>query len=72
MTYLVPIDDPDEITIKWHVDDVLSVRPDLTKDQAREVLYTVDLNHDASIGISWEVIEIIAENMFEPPKKPDD
>ena len=69
---LVPTGDPDEITIKWHVDDVLSVRPDLTKDQAREVLYELDHSHDASLGINWEVIEIVAENMFEPPKEPDD
>lgn len=69
---LVKEDDPDEITITWHVDDVLSVRPDLTKEQAREVLYELDHNHDANIGISWEVIDIIAEGMFERPKESDD
>ena len=69
---LVPLGDPDEITITWHTDDVLSVRPDLTKEQAREVLYELDHSHDANIGISWEVIDIIAEGMFERPKDPDD
>ena len=69
---LVKEDDPDEITIVWSTEDVLCTRPDLTKDQAREVLYELDHNHDASIGINWEVIEIVAENMFEPPKEPDD
>lgn len=69
---LVPTGDPDEITITWHTDDVLSVRPDLTKEQARLVLYELDHNHDANIGISWEVIDIIAEGMYERPEDPDD
>jgi len=69
---LVPTDDPDEISIVWSTEDVLSVRPDLTKEQAREVLYELDHNHDASIGISWDVIDIIAEGMYDRPKDPDD
>ena len=69
---LVPTGDPDEISIVWSTEDVLCVRPDLTKEQAREVLYELDHSHDASIGISWDVIDIIAENMFERPKESDD
>ena len=69
---LVPTDDPDEISIVWSTEDVLSVSPDLTKEQAREVLYELDHNHDASIGISWDVIDIIAEGMYDRPKDPDD
>ena len=68
---LVKEGNPDEITITWHVDDVLSVRPDLNKEQAREVLYELDHNHDANIGISWEVIDIIAEGMYERPEDLD-
>ena len=64
---LVPTGDPDEISIVWSTEDVLSVRPDLTKEQAREVLYELDHSHDASIGISWDVIFVVAENMHESP-----
>jgi len=69
---LVPLGDPDEITVKWHVDDVLSVRPDLTKEQAREVLYEIDHNHDACVGINWDVIDITASKMFPEQDEPDD
>lgn len=66
---LVPLEDPDEISIVWSTEDVLSVRPDLNKEEARKVLYELDHSHDATIGINWEVIDIIAEGMFEKPKE---
>jgi hypothetical protein len=53
-----------QISIKWHIDDVLSIRPDLTKSQASEVLEKLKENHDANIGINWEVIEIVSEMLF--------
>src|SRR6056300_1144277 len=54
----------DEITVTWSVDDVLEMRPNLTVDQAREVLHAIKHNHDASIGINWDVVVITADNMF--------
>jgi hypothetical protein len=69
---LVPTGDPDEISIVWSTLHVLCVRPDLTKEQAREVLYELDHSHDATIGINWDVIDIVANNMFEPPENPAD
>ena len=62
-------ENPDEISIIWSTEDVLCVRPDLTKDQAREVLYNIYHSYDATIGINWEVIDIIAEEMFGKPKE---
>ena len=41
----------------WHVDDVLSVNSDLSRDQARLVLTMAMDNHDANIGINWEVLQ---------------
>ena len=69
---LVKEGDPDEISIIWSTEDILCVRPDLTKEQAREVLYELDHSHDATIGINWDVIDIVANNMFEPPENPAD
>ena len=58
----------DEISIVWHIDDVLQQRPDLTKEQARKVLIAVKNNHNASIGINWEEIDYWIEECFpEPP-----
>jgi hypothetical protein len=48
----------------WHVDDVLNQRPDLTEDQAIEVLSRLAHNFDANIGINWEVIDSCAEYLF--------
>lgn len=48
----------------WYVDDVLSIRPDLTEEQAEDVLEKVADTHDCNIGITWEVIEIHANNLF--------
>jgi hypothetical protein len=42
----------------WHTDDVLSLNPKLSRDFARLVLQMAMDNHDATIGINWEVLEI--------------
>lgn len=55
---------PYAISIVWHVEDVLHVRPDLTKEQAAVVLESLHDNHDATIGINWDVIECHAESLF--------
>ena len=46
----------DTISITWHIDDVLELDDTLTKSQARQVLYLLKHNHDASVGINWDVI----------------
>lgn len=55
------------ICIKWHIDDVFSVRPDLTKQQACKVLEHVRKSHDANVGVNWDVIEIISDILFPEP-----
>ena len=57
----------EEYTITWHIDDVLSIRPDLTKEQASDVLYKACAKHDASIGVNWDVLDTIASWHY--PKK---
>jgi hypothetical protein len=50
----------DQISIVWCTEDVLhtaeEMNIELTTDQAREILGLLDRNHDANIGISWDVI----------------
>lgn len=46
----------DEITIKWHIDDIKSLDETLTDDQCREVLQLAMKNHDANIGINWDTL----------------
>jgi hypothetical protein len=53
-----------QIAIIWSIHDVQQIRPDLTDDQAWEVLQEVDRIYDAECGINWESIEIIAGDLF--------
>jgi hypothetical protein len=57
-------DDRDSITIEWHIDDVQEVRPDLTDEQAREVLFAAKRYHDAEQGINWDVLKAHADFIF--------
>lgn len=54
----------DEISITWHIDDVLERRDDLTPEQCRMVLQRIADNHDAEIGVNWDVIDCVAEVLF--------
>jgi predicted nucleic acid-binding Zn-ribbon protein len=53
--------DEDTIVIAWSVEDVLSIAPDLTVEDARDVLAMALHNHDANIGIRWDVLEVWAD-----------
>jgi len=55
------------IAIVWCTDDVREVRPDLTDDQAWEVLQTCRKSHDCNFGLSWGWIEATARNLFGDP-----
>lgn len=56
----------------WSTDDVQGERPDLTDDQAREVLRLVDRQHDAEIGINWQFIRDIADMLYEEPEEDEE
>ena len=53
-----------EISISWSTEDVQSVRPDLSDDQAWQVLQSVEHDHDANIGVNWNVLECHAKWLF--------
>ncbi|MCA4995143.1 hypothetical protein HWD35_10505 [Tsukamurella tyrosinosolvens] len=55
---------PHQITIVWSVDDVLNVAPDLSDEQARQVLQVVKAEHDADVGITWAVIAAAAATVI--------
>jgi len=55
-----------KIAAIWCIEDVQAVRPDLTDDQAWEVLQDAQRKHDAMMGISWDTLEILAEDLFGP------
>ncbi len=53
----------DSIQITWHINDVKSIRPDLTDEQCSQVLTFAKRHHDSTIGINWHVLESIAETL---------
>lgn len=53
-----------QIAIIWCVEDVQENRPDLSDEQAWEVLQSVRHGHDATIGINWDVLDCHAEMLF--------
>ena len=52
------------IATLWHIDDVQEVRPDLTPEQCIEVLKECERQHDATIGINWDVLIFHADELF--------
>jgi hypothetical protein len=53
---LIDFDPATQIAVIWCVDDVLSVREDLSEEQALEVLQTARRRYDANVGINWDVL----------------
>ncbi len=44
------------LTITWFAMDIMEMDDTLTLDQAYRVLEYLSKNHDANVGINWEVI----------------
>ncbi len=53
-----------EIAAGWSIEDVQEIRPDLTDEQAWDVLQAVLRHHNATIGINWEVLQYHADKLF--------
>ncbi len=56
-----------QIAAIWGIEDVQELRPDLTADQAWEILQRVAHVHDRNHGITRQTLRQTAEEMF--PKK---
>ena len=52
-----------QVAAIWSIEDVQQVRPDLTDDQAWQVLLAVERQHDAELGINWQTLECVAEDL---------
>ncbi len=53
-----------EVAIVWSTEDVLGVRPQLTEDQAWDVLGRCERIHDCNYGITWALLESVADDMY--------
>jgi len=61
-----------QVAVIWCCEDVKHVRPDLTDDQAWEVLQQCRNQHDCEWGFTWTFIEDIAQDLFGDAPDTDD
>lgn len=53
-----------QVAIVWSTEDVLGVRPHLTRDQAWDVLGRCERIHDCNYGFTWDLLEAVADDMY--------
>lgn len=62
-----------EINIIWCTEDVLheaeELGVELTEDEANDVLIRMEEKHDASIGISWDVMDVYIRDLVDNRKE---
>lgn len=63
---LLRFDPKRQVAILWSIEDVQAVRPDLTDDEAMEVLQVARRKHDAEEGITWATLGAHADWTFAP------
>lgn len=57
-----------QVMVTWSVNDVLEVRPDLTDEEAFDLLVYTKRKHDAEQGITWDVLRDNASWLFHERK----
>ena len=57
-----------QVAVIWSIEDVQAVRPELTDDQAWEILKRCYDKHDCEVGFTWQYIEDVADILF--PEQP--
>jgi hypothetical protein len=55
------------IAIVWRIADVREVRPDLSAAQARQVLQAIQQDHASGMGICWNTLNAVADELFGEP-----
>ena len=56
-----------QIATLWSIEDMKNIRPDLTDEQAWDVLEQVGRKHDAEWGISYTTLETVAGDLYPEP-----
>jgi hypothetical protein len=51
------------IALRWNLEDIQTIAH-LTQGEAEVVLEELEHDHDASIGVNWQVIESVIERLF--------
>ena len=66
------LDNGKAIAIIWQIDDINgqaeSMGIDISEEQAIDILYDMDANHDACYGICWDTIDYYLSNYQQAAK----
>jgi len=65
---------PEIVSFSWNIEDIIERAKDndreVTTDQAIEILAIVKRQHDATIGINWDVLDAHTDMYFADLKEP--
>lgn len=53
-----------QVAVIWSTEDVHEIRPDLTDNQAWEVLQRARSRHDCELGFTWQLLEAVCDELF--------
>ena len=53
-----------QIAIIWSIEDVQTIREDLSDEQAMKVLLEVKRTHDADAGVHWDTLRFWADELY--------
>lgn len=53
-----------QVAVIWSIEDAQEMRPDLTDEQAWDVLRYCRKVHDCNFGITWGLIDMAAATLF--------
>ena len=53
-----------QVALIWSIKDVQEIRPELSDERAWEVLDRVEHKHDATLGVTWDTLETVADDLF--------
>ena len=62
------MDNKQKVDIDWSVENMQKIRPDLSEEQALDVLENVYNYHDPNVDVCWDTLSFWAESLFPQPE----
>ena len=53
-----------KVALIWSIEDVETLRSDLTSEECWKVLQHAERKHDARVGLTWYTLQDIAQDLF--------
>ncbi len=57
-----------KVAIIWSIEDVSTIRSDLTTVECWQVLQRAERKHDTRVGLTWHTLQDIADDLFPSDK----